>query len=63
MLGQYDFHTVSRQHFQRAGLGQFQIRARVHTEKERAINAVLFTVLGNSQRNGKHMPFVEAMSK
>ena len=62
MLGQHDFHTVSRQHFQRAGLGRFQKRVRVHTEKERP-NAVLFTVLENSLRDGKHMPFVEAMNE
>ena len=55
----HDFHPVCRQHFKRAGKSRHRKRMRVHAEKQRAIDLLLFSVETNGLTDGENMPFVE----
>ena len=63
LVREHDFHTVGRQHFERAGIRRFGQRVGVDPQKQRAIDALLLAVITNGLTDGQHMPFVEAVFK
>ena len=63
LIREHDFHTVGRQHFERAGTGRHRQRVRVDAEEQRAAYALPLAVITNSLTDGQHMPFVESVFK
>ena len=59
-LGQHHVHAIGRQHFQGAGAGRRRQRVSVQADKQRAVDALGFTVKANGLADGKHVPFIEA---
>ena len=60
LIREHDFHTVGRQHFERAGTGRHRQRVRVDAEEQRAADALPLAVIANGLTDGQNMPFVES---
>ena len=59
LSGEHDIHTVGRHYFKRAGRCRHRQRVRINAKKQRAADALPFSVIANSLADGEDMPLVK----